>query len=195
MHRSREAPGRLRIIAGRLRGSKLSVPDAPGLRPTPERVRETLFNWLAPTIDGAQCLDLYAGTGALGLEALSRGAAHCVFVERDPALARALADTLARLKVDTGEVVRGDALTWLAQADEQRFDLVFVDPPFGAGAWQATLHALEHGGRLKPAAWIHVEAPADQDLTPPSNWHLHREGRAGSVQHRLYRRDPVAASA
>ncbi|HUD40400.1 MAG TPA: 16S rRNA (guanine(966)-N(2))-methyltransferase RsmD [Dokdonella sp.] len=195
MHGSRQAPGRLRIIAGRLRGSKLSVPDAPGLRPTPERVRETLFNWLAPTIDGAHCLDLYAGTGALGLEALSRGAAHCVFVERDAALARALADTLARLKVDTGEVVRGDALSWLAQAGERRFDLVFVDPPFDADAWQATLHALEQGGRLALGAWIHVEASAEQAPAPPANWHLHREGRAGSVRHRLYRRDPAPAPA
>ncbi|ANB17824.1 16S rRNA (guanine(966)-N(2))-methyltransferase RsmD [Dokdonella koreensis] len=181
-------PGRLRIIAGHLRGSRLQIPAAPGLRPTPERVRETLFNWLAPLIEGARCLDLFAGTGALGIEALSRGAAHCLFVERDPALARALTQNLARLKVGNGEVLCTDAADWLSRPDGEAFDIAFVDPPFADQRWDTTLARLESAGRLKPAAWIHVEAPATQAFAVPPSWQLHREGRAGAVRHALYRR-------
>src|SRR6516162_3241568 len=111
--RSEARPGRVRIVAGTLRGSRIDVPDLPGLRPTPDRVRETLFNWLMPVIDGARCLDLFAGTGALGIEALSRGAAWSDFVETDPRLAQALRENLARLKQTQAAVRGGDALALL----------------------------------------------------------------------------------
>jgi 16S rRNA (guanine966-N2)-methyltransferase len=183
------APGRIRIIGGHLRNSKLSVPDLPGLRPTPERVRETLFNWLQPVIDGARCLDLYAGTGALGIEAISRGAAEVTFVEREPRLAGALRDNLSRLKVGGGSVIADDASRWLA-GTPRHFDLVFLDPPFADDAWRPVAERLESGGWLAPTAWIYVESPRSASLTFPSNWLVHRQGQAGDVGYALYRRHP-----
>lgn len=182
-------PGVVRVIAGRLRGSRLVVPDRPGLRPTPDRLRETLFNWLAPRIEGARCLDLYAGTGALGIEALSRGAASCTFVERDADLARALRENLARLGAGEAQVLVDDALAFLARGSAARtFDLAFVDPPFAADAWTRTLAALEAGGWLAAAALVHVESPADCAYGVPAAWSVHRQGRAGATRHVLYRR-------
>lgn len=194
MTRSRDKPaaGNVRIVAGSLRGSRLSVADAPGLRPTPDRVRETLFNWLAPVIDGARCLDLYAGTGALGIEALSRGAAECVFVERDRALVQSLRDNLARLRVAHAEVVQADAFGHLAQPPARRFDLVFLDPPFDAGLWNEAAARLEQADWLAPTAFIHVEAGPNAGFEPPAGWRRHREGRAGAVHYALYRRDPLS---
>jgi 16S rRNA (guanine966-N2)-methyltransferase len=186
-------PGKLRIVAGSLRGSRLAVPDRPGLRPTSDRVRETLFNWLMPVIEGARCLDLYAGTGALGIEAISRGAAACTFVESDRALARELRENLARLKVEDARVIDGDALSMLLGRAEP-FDIVFLDPPFGGDLWNASAERLESGGWLAANAWIYLESPADADLAIPANWMLHRESQAGAVRFALYRRaaaDPV----
>lgn len=185
------ALGKLRIVGGTLRGSRLTVADAPGLRPTPDRVRETLFNWLAPIIDGARCLDLFAGTGALGIEALSRGAAAVDFVEADPRLADDLRANLARLK-QTARVHGGEALAFVRTTDAC-WDIVFVDPPFAADLWGATAQALEQQPRLSPEAWIYVEFPANTVPQLPENWRLHREGRAGAVRFALYRR--LAASA
>src|SRR5690606_15336453 len=130
MAERRAAPGRIRIIGGTLRGSRLDVPDRPGLRPTADRVRETLFNWLQPVLPGARCLDAFAGTGALGLEAASRGAASVLALERDPALATALRAAVQRLGATTVEVHAADALAWLARPPDRRFDIVFLDPPF-----------------------------------------------------------------
>jgi 16S rRNA (guanine966-N2)-methyltransferase len=184
------APGKLRIIGGSLRGSKLAVPDRADLRPTPDRVRETLFNWLVVAIDGARCLDLYAGTGALGIEALSRGAASCTFVERDRELARAISANLERLKVDRGRVECTDAVAFLGGAPT-RFDLVFLDPPFSAGLWEQAAHALETGGWLADSAHIYLESPEEASaLVLPASWSMHREGRAGDVRFGLYRRLP-----
>lgn len=181
--------GSVRIIAGRLRGSRLAVSDLPGLRPTPDRIRETLFNWLTPYIAGARCLDLYAGTGALGIEALSRGAAECVFVERDRAACQRLQDNLARLRVADARVVTDDAGAFLASAAPARgFDLVFLDPPFAADLWSAAAARLERNGWLREDALIYVEAPADALPALPPNWQPHREGHAGAVRHALYRR-------
>jgi 16S rRNA (guanine966-N2)-methyltransferase len=167
------------------------VPAVTGLRPTPDRVRETLFNWLAPLIDGARCLDLYAGTGALGIEALSRGAAQTDFVETDPALATLLRATLVRLK-QTDTVHRSDALQFLAAA-EGRYDIAFLDPPFAADLWTAAANALELRDRLQPNALIYVESPAGEVPAMPVNWTLHREGRAGAVRFALYRRAEASA--
>ena len=189
----RGPPGKLRIVAGSLRGSKLAVPDRPGLRPTSDRVRETLFNWLMPVIEGARCLDLYAGTGALGIEAISRGAAACTFVESDRAIARELRENLARLKVDNARVIEGDALAALAGRAEP-FDIVFLDPPFGGHLWTASAERLESGGWLAASAWIYVESPAEATFSLPATWMLHRDGHAGAVRFALYRRaapDPV----
>jgi 16S rRNA (guanine966-N2)-methyltransferase len=184
-------PGKLRIIAGTLRGSRIAVPDARGLRPTPDRVRETLFNWLAPVIQGARCLDLFAGTGALGIEALSRGAAQVDFVEADARLADLLRANLIRLKQGANVHVT-DALRFLAR-DAARYDVVFLDPPFAADAWAPIAQALEAHDRLQESAWIYVESPAGAAPHLPHNWTSHREGRAGDVRYALYRR--VSASA
>ncbi|MDR2012667.1 MAG: 16S rRNA (guanine(966)-N(2))-methyltransferase RsmD [Rhodanobacter sp.] len=177
----------VRIVAGHLRGSRLHVPDIDGLRPSPDRVRETLFNWLAPWIAGMRCLDLYAGTGALGIEALSRGAGECVFVERDRTLWRLLQDNLARLHITNGRAIHRDAADFLA-ATPQAFDLVFLDPPFPANLWSASAQALEERGWLCDAAMIYVESP--QGIVPavPARWIPHREGHAGAVRYALYRR-------
>jgi 16S rRNA (guanine966-N2)-methyltransferase len=186
----RSAPrgaGKLRIVAGHLRGSRIDVADQEGLRPTSDRVRETVFNWLAPMIAGAHCLDLFAGSGALGIEAVSRGAADCVFVERDRAVAGQLEATLGRLKVGNARVVNADALSWLGQL-ARPFDLVFLDPPFSAGLWTEAAVRLEANGWLATDAWIHVEATRGTAIALPANWRLHREGTAGAVQFGLYRR-------
>lgn len=180
-------PGRVRIIGGSLRNSRLDVPDLPGLRPTPERVRETLFNWLAPVIDGARCLDLCAGTGALGIEALSRGAAGVQFVERDARAAQALRANLARLKADAGQVVVLDAGLFL-RGMAQPYDLVFLDPPFVLELWPALARQLEQGGWLAAQGWVYVESPRGLVPALPPNWQLHREGQAGEVRFALYRR-------
>ena len=181
------ASGRIRIIGGQLRNSRLDVPDLPGLRPTPERVRETLFNWLAPVIDGARCLDLCAGTGALGVEALSRGAAAVQFVERDARAAQALRDNLARLKATGGQVAATDAQLYL-QGAAQPFGVVFLDPPFGLDLWTPLTRQLEQGGWLTPSAWIYLEAPRQAEPVAPANWTVHRQGTAGDVLYTLYRR-------
>jgi 16S rRNA (guanine966-N2)-methyltransferase len=180
--------GRLRIIGGSLRGSRLAVADVPGLRPTPDRVRETLFNWLMPVIDGARCLDLFAGTGALGIEALSRGAAWVDFVESDATLARELKQNLVRLKQVQCSVQTGNALTVLATAPPQPSDIVFIDPPVAADLWAASARALEDGGWLRAPAFVYVEAPAHATPALPAGWTLHREAAAGAVRFALYRR-------
>jgi 16S rRNA (guanine966-N2)-methyltransferase len=180
-------PGRIRIIGGSLRNSRLDVPALAGLRPTPERVRETLFNWLAPVVAGVQALDLCAGTGALGIEALSRGAAGVQFVERDARAARALGDNLARLKAPGGAVATADAQAWL-QGMPRPFGLVFLDPPFALDLWAPLAERLERGGWLAEAARIYVESPRDTVPALPVNWQPLREGAAGEVRFALYRR-------
>lgn len=185
--RSAGTPGRIRVIGGSLRNSRLQVPDLPGLRPTPERVRETLFNWLAPYVVGARCLDLCAGTGALGVEALSRGAARVQFVESDAHAAQVLRDNLARLKVSTGQVAVMDARLFL-QGASQACDLVLLDPPFALNLWAALALQLENRGWLAAGAWIYVESPRNTVPSLPLSWQLHREGHAGEVRFALYRR-------
>lgn len=179
------ASGSVRIIGGRWRGSKLPVTDLAGLRPSSDRVRETLFNWLIPHVSGAVVLDAFAGSGALGLEAVSRGAARAVLVERDPQAAQALQASAARLDSDGQvQVVADDVLRWLANAPAETFDLVFLDPPFAASAWEPTLAAL--APRLAPGAWIYLESPADLEPAVPPGWVLHREGRTREVRYALY---------
>ncbi len=178
-------PGHVRIIAGHLRGSKLPVADRPGLRPTSDRVRETLFNWLQPMLPGARVLDLFAGTGALGFEAASRGAARVVMVERDPALAASLREQAARLHADAVQVVHADALAWLHGAPGEAFDGVFLDPPFDAGLWQPAAALLPP--RLAAGAWIYVESPAGAAPALPPGWLPHRAGSTRDVSYVLFR--------
>ena len=177
--------GSVRIIGGQWRGSKLPVADVSGLRPTSDRVRETLFNWLQATVPGAKVLDLFAGTGALGFEAGSRGAAQVVMIERDPTLAASLRASAERLHAGSIDIVCDDALRWLARDPGQRFDIVFLDPPFAAGLWQPALAALPQW--LAVNAWIYVEGPADTAFPVPENCFLHREGRTRDVRYALYR--------
>jgi 16S rRNA (guanine966-N2)-methyltransferase len=187
------ASGRIRIIGGHLRNSRLNVPDLPGLRPTPERVRETLFNWLAPTLAGVQALDLCAGTGALGIEALSRGAGTVQFVEPDVAAADALRSNLTRLKAEA-EVSNMDAARFLLRTPRP-FGLVFIDPPFASQLWTPLAKKLEEGGWLAGAAQVYVESPRGHVPDLPASWLLHREGQAGEVRYALYRRlgsDPLS---
>jgi 16S rRNA (guanine966-N2)-methyltransferase len=181
--------GHVRIIGGRLRGSKLPVPDAPGLRPTADRVRETLFNWLQGELAGARVLDLFAGSGALGFEAASRGAAEAVLLERDPRLAQSLRDTAARLGADVVRVEAADALAWLGRAPDAAFDVAFLDPPFAAGLWETAAARLQPW--LAPAAWIYVEAPLAARPVLPPDWREHRRGGTREVAYALYRRVPA----
>ena len=178
--------GGVRIVGGRWRGTRLQVPDSPGLRPTSDRVRETLFNWLMPALPGAKVLDLFAGSGALGLEAVSRGAARAVLVERDPALAALLRGQVARLDAQVQvEVANADARHWLGTAGQEAFDIAFVDPPFADGLWEAVMPALQR--RLSPGAWLYVESPAGSMPAAPAGWRLHRELATAQAHAALYR--------
>lgn len=172
----------LRIIGGHWRGRRIDVATAEGLRPTPDRIRETVFNWLAPRIEGARCLDLFAGTGALGLEALSRGAGPVTFIERDRSNARALEQTLQTLHAQQADVIQADALTH-ARALTQAYDVIFVDPPFDANLHAAALAAITPLTHAHTR--IYLEYPADRDhviaAALPSGWRQLRDKRAGRV--------------
>lgn len=178
------------MIGGAWRGRRLDVVDAPGLRPTPDRVRETLFNWLAPTIAGARCLDAFAGTGVLGIEALSRGAADCLFAERDPRLARDLERALATFGAVAGTVRRADVLRLLQAPPTGLFDVVFLDPPFASGLLAPALAALPP--HLAPGHRVYLEysASAAPELGP--EWAVLRARRAGEVGYCLACHGPAA---
>ena len=188
--RGRLPPGHIRIIGGSLRGSRLSVPTLPGLRPTPQRLRQTLFDWLAPMIDGARVLDLFAGSGALGIEALSRGAGSATFCERSPAQARAIEADLVRLRQPEGRVRCADSLQELAAPAPGSFDIVFIDPPFDAGLWTPAAVLLDANGWLAPAAWVYVETGRDDAPELPARWRIHRASEAGAVRGTLFRIGP-----
>ncbi len=178
----------LRIIGGSWRGRRLRFPAAALIRPTPDRVRETLFNWLGARIAGARCLDLFAGSGALGLEALSRGAAHVTFVERHTAAVRALRATLAEWGARDAQVDRRDALDFLVQRP-QPVDVAFLDPPFASGLLGEAAALLEGNGWLSEAALVYVECAA-RDALPslPARWLPLKAKRAGEVGYHLYAR-------
>ncbi len=180
-------PGNVHIIGGRWRGTRLPVLERPGLRPTSSRVRETLFNWLQPQLPGARVLDLFAGSGALGLEALSRGAASAQLVEADARLALNLRELGGRLDAgDQLDVHAGDALAWLRGAHAGVFDIAFVDPPFNAGLWDAVLDLLP--ARMARQALIYLESPNAFVPVLPEDWVLHRGNRTRDVRYALYRR-------
>ena len=176
--------GILRIVGGRYRSRRLRVAARPGLRPTPDRVRETLFNWLGQDLSGLACLDLFAGSGALGFEAASRGAAHVTLVERDRAVLAELERSRDLLGASQVEIVRGDAHAFLAGSGE-RFDVVFLDPPFRQNALPALLDSLP--ARLRPGARVYVESEAPVEV--PRGWTELRRARAGQVSFQLLRWD------
>lgn len=178
----------LRIIGGRHRGRRLQFPAGVDIRPTPDRVRETLFNWLQPRMPGARVLDLFAGSGALGLEALSRGAAQSVFVERDQRASAAIRKLLEEWRESDATVVCTDALDWLARSrTEPPFDIVFLDPPYDAELLAAAASALSNHGRLAPDARVYLERRAKEPLAAlPAGWRELRAGQAGEVGYHLF---------
>lgn len=179
----------LRIIAGQWRSRRFGFSEQPGLRPTPDRVRETLFNWLSGYTEGARCLDLFTGSGALTLEALSRGAARALACDQSHEVVTTLRGHLASLDCTRGEVRQQDALALLGQNASETFDLVFLDPPFHQNLLPAACQALEANGWLSKRAWIYIESEAPpSQLELPASWQLHREKRAGKVYYSLWQR-------
>ncbi len=172
---------RVRIIGGEWRSRLVRFPGTPGLRPTPDRVRETLFNWLGQRLDGLACVDLFAGSGALGFEALSRGAARVVMIERERDALEALRTAARELRAAGAQVVAGDALAWLGRGAE-KFDVAFVDPPYASGLAEGALEKLPT--RLNDGARVYVESA--KPLVPGAPWSVLREGRAGAVRFALY---------
>jgi 16S rRNA (guanine966-N2)-methyltransferase len=178
--------GELRIIGGRLRGRKWRIPDLPGLRPTPNRVRETLFNWLAPHIAGSRVLDLFAGSGALGIEAASRGAAAVVLVEQERAILDMLRATVAHFGLAEVRIEAGEALAFLHGQAPASFDVVFLDPPFGSGLLVPALRRLGERRLLAPGGFCYVEQASAASLPQlPPGWSVHRSGKAGDVGYHL----------
>ncbi len=174
----------VRIIGGRWKRSKLPVADRPGLRPTPNRVRETLFNWLGQDLTGWRCLDAFAGSGALGFEAASRGATGVVLLERDAEQVDSLQQSRQRLKAETLRIERAEAIGWMVRAVPGSFDLVFLDPPFDSGLLDDALAAALR--LVAGAGFIYLEARRALPA-PPQGWAEHRSGRAGAVRFQLLR--------
>jgi len=174
---------RVRIVGGVWRSRLVRFAERPGLRPTPDRVRETLFNWLGQDLTGLSVLDLYAGSGALGFEAASRGARRVVMVERDPASVRSLRDNCAALAASQVEVTKADALEFLRLARAQ-FDVIFLDPPFAAAPWPELFERLP--AHLATGGMVYCESGAR--LESPAGWEIHRQGHAGQVTYALLKR-------
>lgn len=181
--------GQVRVIGGEWRGRKLPVPEAEGLRPTSDRVRETLFNWLQFSLAGRRCLDAFTGSGALAVEALSRGAAQVTAIERDPKVAKQLRELLAPLAGERLQLLNADVLQWLEGEPEAPFDLVFLDPPFHQGLLEPTCQLLEERGWLADNALIYIEQEKQGEvITLPPNWSLQKDKQAGEVRFGLYAR-------
>ena len=186
-NKKKPQPGRLRIVAGKWRSRLLDIAEVPGLRPTSERIRETLFNWLAPTIAGSRCLDLFAGTGALGLEALSRGAARVVFVEKSPQAANTLERNINLVEAESAATVqRMDAFDFMAQDHSNSFDIIFLDPPFAADMLDDLCRLLDQGSLLSKSALIYIEEDnARPTANRPTGWQTLRTKVAGNVRYSL----------
>lgn len=189
--RGGETPGqtnRVRIIGGEHRGRRLGFPSVPGLRPTPDLVRETLFNWLQPVLPGAVCLDLFAGSGALGLEAASRGAGRVTMVDSSAVVAAQIRENVKLLRLKQVRVEQADASSWLERTTPEPADIVFLDPPYDDGnLLEASCTLLERGGWLKSDARIYIEVEAGSPLaTPGALWNQIRQKRSGKVCYSLY---------
>lgn len=181
-HGKREPGGSVRIIGGRWRGRKLAVAPRPALRPSPDRVRETLFNWLTPYLAGARCLDLFAGTGVLGFEAASRGAASATLLDNDHLVAAHLRDHAKLLGATEVTVIESDALAWLRSQEPTPYDIVFIDPPFGHGQIETAIDELQRGW-LGNHAWVYLEAEKIPILQlEAAGWRVTREGRTRHIR-------------
>ena len=179
-------PGRLRIVAGKWRSRLLDIADEPGLRPTSERVRETVFNWLAPLIQGARCLDLFAGSGALGFEALSRGAASVVFVDNSGSAIKAIEKSARALEAAGADIHRGDAADYVRNARPASFDIIFLDPPFADDRLDDLCGLIEERGILAPGGRVYLEQDRGQAETPlPDRWRVLKDKTAGNVRYML----------
>jgi 16S rRNA (guanine966-N2)-methyltransferase len=180
---------RVRIIAGKWRSRLLTFPDVDGLRPTGDRIRETVFNWLAPTIGGARCLDLFSGSGALCFEALSRGARDCLALEQNSQALTALNQNRGLLDASALTIKRADTLAYLGNSPDQPFDIVFVDPPFQANLLTQVCALLEQNHWLKDGSLIYCELSSRHNqLLAPANWRVERSKSAGEVSYILYSR-------
>ena len=175
-------PGKIRIIAGQWRGRKLDVEDAEGLRPTPDRLRETLFNWLQMDIPHATCLDCFAGTGALGFEALSREAKQVVMIDSNPALIKQLENHASQLNSQQHDIILTDALNWLNHTEES-FDIIFLDPPFHQGLLEKSLNIIKDKQLLKIDGKIYIES--EKTFVLPEGWNVLKQKKAGQVNAQL----------
>ena len=175
----------IRIIGGKWRSRRIYFVDSPGLRPTPDRIRETLFNWLAPYISGSRCLDLFTGSGALGLEALSREAFEVIAIDSNPTAIQALKKNIQALKADQIQAIEANALAWIEKPGSP-FDIVFLDPPYADNLLRPCFSLLEANNWVTTASFIYFESstPVDPDLLPKT-WHLFREKKAGNVYYYL----------
>lgn len=183
--------GSIRIIGGKWRGRKLPVLTQTGLRPTTDRNKETLFNWLMPIIHDANCLDCFAGSGSLGFEAGSRGAQQVILLEKESAAVKQLQQNKTRLNSESLIVKKVDTLTWLANKADMQFDIVFIDPPFHHSIVAKTISLLESNNWLKNSAYIYIETELNLNVLDeiPANWYLHREKVSGQVCYRLFIRE------
>lgn len=182
-------PGTVRIIGGRWRGSRLPVPDVAGLRPSGDRGRETLFNWLQADIRGADCADLFAGSGVLGLEAASRGANSVILIEKSALAAAVIRESIQRLAADMARVIETDALNWLAFCDAQSLDIVFIDPPFGTGMETRALELLTARDCVRQGGWVYIESSRESPVRLPGpGWEIVKEKTIGEVQLQLVQR-------
>jgi len=186
---SRTRYGRVRIIGGRWRGRRIAFPEVEGLRPTPDRARETLFNWLAPYLPGARVLDLYAGSGILGLEALSRGASSLVAVDSSRLVAAQLRESARQLGAEGLEVVAMDVPGFLNTAHRDPFDVVFLDPPYAGADYEGLCAALDAAGLVGPDGFVYLEfsTPRSSTFAAPDGWKRHRSSRAGHLTYQLWR--------
>ena len=178
----------VRIIGGDWRGRRLPVADVPGLRPSGDRSRETLFNWLQPWIPAADCADLFAGTGALGFEAASRGAASVLMIEKHPRAQDALSQSIEQLQAEQVNLHRGGAMSMIEEFKPESFDIVFVDPPFDSNLASLVLERLDKTGCVRRGGFVYVESPAQQAISPPQDWRVWRDQKLGDVRMQLFRR-------
>jgi len=182
--------GSIRIIGGDWRGTRLPVRDLPGLRPSGDRSRETLFNWLQTHIRGARCVDLFAGSGALGLEAASRGAAEVILVERLPEAAQDIRESLDRLNAENAMVLETDAIAWLSASESQSMDIVFIDPPFGTGLEARALELLTTRNCVSPGGFVYLETAREAPAHAPGpGWEIAREKTLGEVRIQLLKKN------
>jgi len=178
----------VRIIGGDWRGRRLQVADVPGLRPTGDRARETLFNWLQPWVPAADCADLFAGTGVLGFEAASRGAASVLMVEKHPLAQAVLRKSIEQLQAEQVQLHAGGAMSLIEEFKPDSFDLVFVDPPFDSNLGGLVLERLDKTGCVRRGGFVYVESPASRVIAPPEGWSMWRDQPIGEVRMQLFRR-------